>query len=68
MIRNKVPGPFPSESEVDFDTNEEHVRVLVRENRFAAVPFSRDLFRGNYDARRGGAGLIACEALDPDEQ
>ena len=79
MIRNKVPGPFPSESEVDFDTNEEHVGVIVWENRFAAVPFSRDLFRGNYDARWGlngdvieriyaGEGLLAFEALDPDEQ
>lgn len=76
-IRNGSQDPFPPETELGFDAEEERVGVIVWENRFADVPFPRELFRGEYDSRWGldgseirriyvGPGLLAYEALDPD--
>ena len=76
LLRSSSPDPFPPESELGFDPNEEQVGVIVWENRFTEVPFPRELFRGNYDSRWGldgremrriyvGPGLLAYEELDP---
>jgi hypothetical protein len=77
LMRSGAADAFPPESEFDFDTNEEHVGVIVWENRFAEVPLPRELFRGDYDSRWGlegneikriyaGEKLLAYEELDLD--
>jgi hypothetical protein len=37
--------------EVPFDTEEKHLGVIIWENRFAKVPFPRNIFCGIYDER-----------------
>jgi hypothetical protein len=62
--------------EVDFDTEEKHLGVIVWENRVAKVPFSNQIFCGDYDERYvyggsqvtrvfAGPGVHEYEALRP---
>ena len=61
-------------TKLDFDREEQHLGVIVWENAFAAIPFPRDLFNGDYDEIYGvvdrrqprvfvGAGITAYEEL-----
>ena len=44
------------QSKVDFQITEAHLGVIVWENRYAACPLPRDLFREPYDERYGDNG------------
>ncbi len=50
---NKLAATDPSVqepgAELDFDPHEQKLGVIVWENAFAAIPFPRDLFCGEYD-------------------
>jgi hypothetical protein len=64
----------------DFDTEEEHLGVIVWENAFASLPLPRQLFCGRYDERHGldndsrlarlfaGDGVLEYEALVGEEK
>lgn len=76
-LRERSSDPFPPESGLGFDAEEERVGVIVWENRFAEVPFPSELFRSDYDSRWGldgseirrtyaGPGLLAYEEMDPE--
>ena len=62
------------EVNLDFDTEEQQLGVIVWENAFAAIPLPRDLFCGHYDEIYGvedgrqprvfaGPGILAYEEL-----
>jgi hypothetical protein len=64
---------------VDFDTEEKHLGVIVWENRVAKVPFSNQIFRGDYDERYiydgnhvtrvfAGPGVLEYEELRPADE
>jgi hypothetical protein len=64
----------------DFDSDEQHLGVIVWENNFARIPFPRDVFCGDFDERYGtddegnlrrivaGAGLLEYEARVGEEK
>ena len=64
----------------DFDSDEQHLGVIVWENNFARIPLPRDLFRGRFDERYGvddqgclqriyvGDGVLEYEALVGEEK
>jgi hypothetical protein len=63
-----------SNADLNFDTEEKHLGVIVWANAFAAIPFPRDLFCGEYDeiydvedGRQprvfAGCGILAYEEL-----
>jgi hypothetical protein len=64
-----------TETELDFDSEEKQLGVIIWENAFAATPFPRDLFCGDYDEIYGvqdgsqprifaGGGILAYEELE----
>lgn len=81
--QEKHPGVEISEwlgGSRDFDTEEEHLGVIVWENAFASLPLPRQLFGGRYDERYGlddesrltclfaGDGVLEYEALMGEEK
>jgi hypothetical protein len=64
---------------LEFDRDEKHLGVIVWENSFAAIPFPRDLFDGDYDEIYGvqdkkiqrvfaGKGVVEYERIKAEGQ